>query len=159
MSTKGANVRGAPGGRRGGVITVLLANDHDLVRGALRALLDLDRELAIVGETRGSAIPRAVSLLVPDVVVVDFPTRRGSASSAISDLGRIRTGTAVVITSFERSRELAQRLFDAGAMGFVLIQRADDELATAVHAAARGGRFLSPAVDGAAPEAPRRGAA
>ncbi|HUA10795.1 MAG TPA: hypothetical protein VMA83_02180 [Solirubrobacteraceae bacterium] len=128
-------------------VRVLLANEHEFMRSALRALLLHHGDLTVVGEWRGRGVlARAVGDRGADVVVMDHPVGTGRGTSDISAVAH--AGTAVVVTSFERSRAFAQRLFDAGAIGYVLTDRADDELAMALRNAASGVRYLSPAVAG-----------
>ena len=125
----------------------MLADDHDLMRARLRALLTEDERFELIADTAdlGEAI-RQVSRARPDVLVLDMSMPSGSSAEAISALRADVPGTQIVVMKMEASAALACHSFEAGAIGYVLKDTADAELAEAVACAARGERYVSPRV-------------
>jgi two-component system response regulator NreC len=141
----------APAGAGPG-IRVLLADDHELMRRTLRALLDAEADLAVVAEADDPAsLVRGVDSARPHVLVLDLSLPREPSSQAIRQLREQLPGMQVVIVSMQESSVFAERAHAAGAIGFVLKDRADEELAKAIRRAAREERYLSPRL-----ELPRR---
>jgi two-component system response regulator NreC len=128
-------------------IRVVLADDHAIVRRNLRLLLDDEDDVAVVSEaeTIGSVV-RNVHGHAPHVLVLDLQMPGGSSVEAIRRLREQVPATEIVVLTMERSPAFAQRAIDAGAIGFVLKDRADIELPEAVRRAARGDEFVSPHV-------------
>jgi DNA-binding NarL/FixJ family response regulator len=129
------------------MIRVLLADDQVLVRGGLRALLDSEADIEIVGEAGdGAEAARLAAELVPDVVLMDIrmPEVDGlDATRAITadpDLGDVRI---VILTTFD----LDEYVFEAikvGAAGFLVKDTEPAELIRAVRTVAAGDGLLSP---------------
>lgn len=135
------------GGGKSAAIEVVLADDHALVRGALRALLEGREGIEVVGEAGDlAAAEEAVLALAPDVLVLDVNMPDGLAVNAIGGLRERAPGTRIVLLTMERDPSLARRALDAGAGGYLLKDDAHLELIEAVRAVATGGRHVSPAV-------------
>jgi two-component system response regulator NreC len=131
----------------GGTIAVVLADDHAVVRGALKALLDGQEDLEVVGEAGDIASALAVvAELAPRVLVLDVNLPDGLAVDAVPQLRAAAPDTAVVLLTMERDLTLARRALDAGAAGYLFKDSAHLELIEAVRAAAAGERHLAPAV-------------
>jgi DNA-binding NarL/FixJ family response regulator len=131
------------------MIRVLLADDQDLLRAGIRALLEVRAGIEVVGEAAdGSEALRLVELLRPDVVLMDIrmpgmdgleATRRIVADPALDGVH------VVILTTFD----LDEYVFEAirlGASGFLVKNCEPDELARGVRAAAAGDALLSPGV-------------
>jgi two-component system response regulator NreC len=132
---------------REGKVTIVLVDDHAVVRGALKALLDGQSDLEVVGEAGDIASARAaVADQQPRVLVLDVNLPDGLAVDAVSDLRRESAETEIVLLTMERDLTLARRALDAGASGYLFKDSAHLELIEAVRAAAVGERHLSPAV-------------
>jgi two-component system response regulator NreC len=130
-----------------GTIAVVLADDHAVVRGALKALLDGQEDLEVVGEAGDIASALAVvAELAPRVLVLDVNLPDGLAVDAVPQLRAEAPDTAVVLLTMERDLTLARRALDAGAAGYLFKDSAHLELIEAVRAAAAGERHLAPAV-------------
>lgn len=128
-------------------IAVVLVDDHAIVRGALRALLDGEDDLEVVGEAGDLATAREVlAERGPRVLVLDVNLPDGLAVDAVAGLREEAPGTEIVLLTMERDLTLARRALDAGARGYLLKDSAHAELIEAVRAAAAGERFLAPAV-------------
>jgi two-component system, NarL family, response regulator NreC len=131
----------------GDKITVLLVDDHAVVRGALKALLEGQEDLEVVGEAESIAAGReALAEQRPKVLVLDVNLPDGLAVDALPDLRQASPQTEVVMLTMERDLTLARQALDAGARGYLFKDSAHLELIEAVRAAARGEQHLAPAV-------------
>jgi len=125
-------------------IRVLLADDHPVVRAGVRAFLESEPDIVVVGEA--SIGCQAVALaqdLHPDVVIMDI-MMPGNGLDATRQIRATCPTTQVVIFTFHNQDIYLLDAVKAGAAGFVLKSAADTELVTAIRAVAEGGAFLSP---------------
>jgi two-component system, NarL family, response regulator NreC len=130
-----------------GKIAVVLADDHAVVRGALKALLEGQEEIEVVGEAGDIASARAVvAERGPRVLVLDVNLPDGLATDVVPQLREEAPETQIVLLTMERDLTLARRALDAGAAGYLFKDSAHLELIEAVHAAAAGEQHLAPAV-------------
>jgi two-component system, NarL family, response regulator NreC len=128
-------------------ITVVLADSHAGVRRSLRRLLDSAEEVNVVGEAIDLAsATREVLARLPRVLVLDLRLPNGSSIDTVARLRRQLPRTDVVMLTMDESPLFARDAFNAGAVGFVLKDRADSELVEAVQRAARGEEYVSPRV-------------
>lgn len=126
-------------------IRVVLADDHPLMRRSLRLLLDDAERVEVIAEASDvAALVRDVDAHQPHVLVLDLGMPEGSSSEAIRQLRERLPEMEIVVVTMEENPVFAQRAMAAGAIGFVLKDRADEELAEAIRLAARGEQFLSP---------------
>jgi len=133
-------------------IRVILADDHAVVRSALRALLEVEDGIQIVGEAED--VPSAIAdveALHPDVLLLDLSMPGGSAIEAIEQLRETHPRTRVVVLTMESSPMIARRALAAGCSGYVLKQAAERELVEAVRLVAAGGNHVPQGL-GTAPE-------
>jgi DNA-binding NarL/FixJ family response regulator len=129
-------------------IRVVVADDHELMRFALRALLSTEQQIDVIAEAEQLSLAmRNVRELKPDVLVLDLRMRDGSSIDAIGELREQAPETRVVVMTAEDNPLYAEHALAAGAFGFVLKDQADVELAPAVRAAAEGRRYVSPEID------------
>jgi two-component system response regulator NreC len=128
-------------------IRVVLADDHALMRRSLRALLEGEEDVDVVGEAGelASAV-RHVQARQPNVLVLDIRMPDGSSVETIKKLRERAPDTQVVVLSMNDSPVFGQRALTSGALGFVLKEHADSELPEAVRAAASGAEYISPRV-------------
>ncbi len=135
-------------GASAGPMTVVLAEDHALMRRSLRALLEREPDVAVLGEAEDLALAcERVRALSPDVLVLDLRLRDGSSLQAIGELREQAPRTRVVVLTAEDNPLFAEHALAAGALGFVQKEHADVELPAALRAAARGARYVSPRID------------
>jgi two-component system response regulator NreC len=128
-------------------ISVVLADDHPVVRSALKALLEGQEDLEVLDEAGDIASARAaVAARKPRVLVLDVNLPDGLGVDAVPDLREEAPETAIVLLTMERDMSLARRALDAGACGYLLKDSAHLELIKAVRAAAAGERHLGPIV-------------
>jgi two-component system response regulator NreC len=125
-------------------IGVVLADDHALVRRSLRLLLECEDDVELVAEASNlSSVVRHVHGHMPRVLILDLRLPNGSSIEAIRRLRDQVPDTEIVVMTMEESPHFAQRAIEAGAVGFVLKDKADSELLTAVRHAARGEEYVS----------------
>lgn len=130
-----------------GSITVLLVDDHVLVRRGFRRLLEDDRGIAVVGEasTGDEAVALAASL-APRVVVMDCAMPGMNGIVAMRHILAASPGIAVLILSMHAEGTLVRQALEAGASGYVLKSALDLDLATAVRRVASGVQVLDPSL-------------
>jgi two-component system, NarL family, response regulator DesR len=127
------------------VITVLLADDQHLVRGALAALLALEPDITIVGEVaRGDEVVDRVIELQPDVALLDVEMPGIDGLAAAAAITKMAPSTRILIlTTFGRPGYL-RRAMESGACGFIVKDAPADQLAEAVRRVHRGERVVDP---------------
>jgi two-component system response regulator NreC len=128
-------------------ITVVLADDHAAVRRNLKQLLDGEGDMTVVAEAAElSTVTRYVHEHRPHVLVLHLAMPGGSSLETITWLRSVVPDTEIVVLTMEPSPVFAKQALDAGAVGFVLKDRADTELPKAVRTAAAGREYISPHV-------------
>jgi two-component system invasion response regulator UvrY len=131
-------------------ISVLLVDDHAVVREGYRRLLERDDSLVVAGEAASAAeAMRLDTDLRPDVVVLDIALPGVSGIEILRRIIARRPDACVLMFSMYHDGIYASRAIDAGARGFLSKASAPDLLVEAVRAVAGGGRYLSPDVEAA----------
>ena len=125
------------------MIRVLIAEDQTLVRGALRALLDLEEDLEVVAEVgRGDAVVDAAREHRPDVALLDIEMPGGDGIEAARALSvALPACRAVILTTFGRPGFL-RRAMEVGAAGFLVKDAPVAELARGIRAVMAGERVI-----------------
>jgi len=125
-------------------ISVFLADDHGVVREGLRAYLEAESGIAVIGEADNGrdAVERIVALQ-PDVAVLDISMPEIDGIDATKQVLDLDTSTHVIILSMHASNEHVFRALQAGASGFVAKESAGKELVNAVRVVSVGHRYLS----------------
>lgn len=128
-------------------ISVLVVDDHPIVRTGLRTLLEQNDDMQIVGEAESGpeALERAVAL-EPDVVLMDISMKGGSGLEAVHAIKASVPETKVLMLTVHDNEDYLREALAAGATGYVLKQAADAELAVAIRAVFQGGIFLYPSL-------------
>lgn len=127
-----------------GKITVLLADDHRLVRLGFRRMLEDEPDIEVVGEAdNGLQAIELAEKLRPAVAVVDMSMPELDGVQAIHEIGRRAPDTRVLVLSMYGERSYIRNALKAGALGYVLKNAIDVDLVSAVKAVAEGRRFLS----------------
>ena len=126
-------------------ITVLLSDDHHVVRSGLRVLLSADGRFTVVGEAEDirSTLER-VAAERPQVLVLDLNLGGESSLEIIPQLRTEFPRTQIVVLTMQEDPAFARAALGAGALGYVLKDADDDELMGAIEAAAAGESYLNP---------------
>jgi two-component system, NarL family, response regulator LiaR len=128
-------------------VRVLLVDDHAVVRQGLRAFLQLQPDIEVVGEAGGGeAAVAAAADARPDVILMDLVMPEGDGVAAIRALAAASPGTRVLVLSSFGDDERLFAAMQAGAAGYLLKDVEPDALAAAVHEVHRGRPALHPEV-------------
>lgn len=128
-------------------ITVLLAEDHMIVREGFRRMLELDAGLQVVGEAQDGR--QAVDMsekLRPDVVLMDIAMPRLNGLEATRQILKARPGSKILILSAHNDDAYVHDAIDAGAMGFLLKQTSARDVCQAIKEVHQGHKFFSPVI-------------
>lgn len=129
---------------RSQTITVLLADDHRLVRLGFRRLLDDEDDIEVVAEAgNGMEAIELAEKLRPSVAVVDMAMPELDGLQAIYEIQRRSPGTEILVLSMYDEPRYVRNAIRAGARGYLLKNAVDVDLAEAVRAAASGKRYMS----------------
>jgi len=124
---------------------ILLADDHAVLRAGLRALLDDQPDMVVVGEAGdGETCVDVVTRLRPDIVVLDINMPRCNGLEALERIRASVPETRVVVLTMHDDPEYLRRVMTTGGSGFILKQSAADELIDALRAVMEGGVYLNP---------------
>ena len=127
------------------VLTVVLADDHVVVRSGLRLLLEAEDGLDVVGECGDVAGARElVGELRPDVLVLDLHMPGEPSLAAIPGLRELRPDTSVIVLTAQRDPSFAAEALRLGAAGYLPKEAAEGQLLEAIRVAAGGGTYLEP---------------
>ena len=128
-------------------IRVLLADDHTIVRKGLRALLEDEADIEVIGEAEdGREAIRMVQQLLPDVVLMDLSMPGLSGLEATRQIKKRFPEVKVLILTRHANEEYVFQILRAGASGYVVKKAAPTELVLAIQSVYRGDSFLSPAI-------------
>ncbi len=124
--------------------TVIIADDHAIVRDGLRLILEARDDITVVADVADGreAVQRAIELR-PDVVVMDISMPGLNGIEATRQIREQRKNTQVVILSMHATSEHIYQALHAGAIAYLLKDSVGREVGEAVLAAARGERYLS----------------
>ena len=128
-------------------LSIVLADDHTILREGLRALLTADASFEIVGEARdGREAVRCVEKLGPDLILMDLSMPRMSGMEAIREIKRRYPETKIIALTVHKTEEYLLTTLQAGSDGFVLKDATHDELIMAIKNVMGGKSYLSPGV-------------
>ena len=130
-------------------LTIVIADDHAVVREGLRMLLEAESDLQVLGEASSLNDARVLLReLTPAVLVLDLHMGRDLSIGVLSELRQASPDTAVVILTMEDDPAFVAPAWAAGAAGYVLKEASRTDLLRAIRTVAAGGRYLDPAVGG-----------
>jgi two-component system, NarL family, response regulator NreC len=128
-------------------ISIVLADDHTVVRRALRVLLEEEPGFEVVAEAEDSdGAVRYVRGHKPDVLILDLNMPGRPSLEAIPDIQEASPETKIVVLTMQKEPAFARQALQQGVLGYVLKEAADDELVQAVRSAAAGETYLQPAL-------------
>lgn len=127
------------------MITVLIADDHALVRRGLRQLLEEENDICIAADVESGA--EALSILKKthcDVILVDMTMPQKHGLELIDDLQREFPAVRILVLSMHSERQLGIRAFKAGASGYLTKNSDPGEIVKAIRRIAEGGKYITP---------------
>ena len=128
-------------------ITVLLADDHTMVRQGLRSLLAVESDIEVVGEAdNGRQALQLARKLQPHVIVMDIAMPQLNGLEATRQIIQEVPGSRVIILSSYSDDEYVEQLTDAGATGYLLKQTAANNLIKAIRETRQGNAYFSPSI-------------
>lgn len=128
-------------------IKVLLADDHTVVRQGLRVLLEVERDIVVVGEAEtGQQAVEWAKKLRPDVVVMDIAMPQLNGLEATRQIMKEAPSVKVLVLSSYGDDEYVHQLAQAGAAGYLLKQTAAADLINGIREACKGNAFFSPVI-------------
>jgi two-component system response regulator NreC len=128
-------------------VRVLLADDHTILRDGIRALLEDEPGMEVIGEAEdGRTAVRLACQLKPDVVLMDIAMPLLNGLEATRQIKHNCPQVKVLILTMHENEEYIRQVLASGAMGYILKDAAARELLDAIHAVRRGEAVLSPAI-------------
>lgn len=125
-------------------VDIVIAEDHNLVRRALRRLLEAVDEFHVVGEAAdGEEAVRLVKQNEPDVAILDLDMPKLNGIEAAQQMQHLSTPLKVIMLTMYSERDLVFQAFDAGCAAYVVKRTVSDELVDAIRQALEGRYFLS----------------
>ncbi len=126
-------------------INILLADDHAVLRAGLRALLNAEPDMSVVGEAGdGDSAIRQVKNLSPDVVVLDLSMPGMNGLDVLEHITAVYFDTKVLVLTMHTEKQYIVRVIEAGGAGYVLKSAADRDLVDAIRQVHRGKTYLYP---------------
>ena len=128
-------------------VTVLLADDHPIVRQGLRHLLEAEPNIRMVGEaSNGLEAVQLVEKFKPDVLIVDIVMPELNGLEVLKQVRERSPHTCCIVLSMQSADVYVVEALKAGASGYVLKETGPSELINAVHQVIQGERYLSPRI-------------
>ncbi len=128
-------------------IRVLLVDDHTIVRQGLRALLESQEGIEVVGEAEdGRHAFEKAEQLIPDIVVLDITMPNLNGIEATRQIKKLNSEIKVIVLTVHDSEEYVHQILQAGASGYLLKESAVSDLVSAINAVTKGDIFLSPTI-------------
>ena len=128
-------------------ITVLLAEDHEIVREGLRALLEHEDDIKVIGEAQnGRQAVKLTGKLRPDVVVMDIAMPLLNGLEATRQILEARPASKVLILSAHNDDAYIEQIVALGAAGYLIKQTSHDVLSRAIREVQKGKTFFSPSI-------------
>lgn len=126
------------------MISVLIADDHPVVRAGMRQIIDADEQTSVIAEAgSGEEVLEATTRSTFDVLLLDISMPGPSGVDLLQRLRAARCQAAILFMSMYPEDQFAVRLLKSGASGYLTKESAPDQLVAAIHKVARGGRFIS----------------
>lgn len=126
-------------------VTILLADDHPLIRRGLRTLLETESGFSVVGEAEdGLQAVQLAENLQPGILIVDLMMPNLNGLEVLKQVRHRSPKTRMIVLSMQSAEPYVVETFRSGAIGYVLKDSAPEELLTAIHQALIDVRYLSP---------------
>jgi len=129
------------------MLKILIADDHGIVRTGLRLLFERIQDMQVVGEaTDGRQAVRLAKELKPDIVILDIGMPLLNGLEAAAQIVRENERIGVIMISMHADESYILRALDSGAKGYLLKDKADDDIERAVRSVDTGRPFFSPSI-------------
>lgn len=126
------------------MITILIADDHRLMREGLKKIVQEEQDMSVVGEaSNGHEVLRLIKETSPDVLVMDIMMPGLNGFDALKELRRQKIKIPILILSMYPEERYATRVLKAGASGYITKESAPHELVKAIRKVASGGKYIS----------------
>lgn len=126
---------------------ILIADDHGVLRAGLRALLNAEADLEVVGEAADGNMALSLAQdLLPDVILLDISMPGLNGIEVIQNLMRMQQNTNVLILTVHEDEGLLQEAFRLGAKGYIVKRAVESELINAIRAVSRGDLYVHSAM-------------
>ena len=127
--------------------TIIIAEDHTILRDALRELFDMGGDYQVVGEARdGLEAIRLAGKHQPDIILLDLSMPKMDGLAAIKEIKQQSPETKILILTFQKDENFVLEAFQSGADGYCLKDATYDELCFAVRKVIEGKKFISPEI-------------
>jgi two-component system response regulator NreC len=131
-------------------ITVLLADDHAVLRGGLKALLDTQPDMKVVAEaSEGNEAVRKCGEVLPDIILMDITMPGLTGIEATKEIKKRYPSVKILVLTMHEDLSYLRQMLGAGADGFIPKKAADTELLAAIQATYHGEHFLHPSMTSA----------
>ena len=128
-------------------ISVLLADDHMMVREGIHQILELEENISVVGEVGdGIECIEAIDRLRPDVVVLDINMPKMDGISVLREIKDKKLSSKIIILTFYREIDIIQNVVDLGASGYILKEADSSLLIKAINIVTTGERYIQPSI-------------
>jgi two-component system, NarL family, response regulator NreC len=128
-------------------IRILIADDHGVMRGGLRALLEDEPGLEVVGEaSSGEEVIALTEKLRPDIVLMDIGMPGIDGIEATRTIKNAFENIQVLVLSVYEDESLLREAIKVGAAGYIIKRAAEEELISAIQAVSRGDMYIHPAI-------------
>jgi two-component system response regulator NreC len=128
-------------------VDILLADDHGVLRAGLRALLNAEPDLSVVGEAAtGDEALQLAAELQPDIVLLDLNMPGPGGIEVTRRLSEVLSETRVLVLTVHEDEGLLREAIDAGASGYIIKRAVETELINAIRAVARGEMYIHPSM-------------
>jgi len=128
-------------------IKVVVADDHTILRQGIKALLDNQEEIEVVGEAKdGREAIKAIEELSPDVILMDIAMPGLNGLEATRRIKKKFPKTKVVVLTMHTNEEYIFQILNAGADGYLVKETAFQDLISAINSVHRGEAFMSPSI-------------
>jgi two-component system, NarL family, response regulator NreC len=128
-------------------IRILIADDHGVMRAGLRALLEDEPGIEVVGEAAdGKQVLKLAKELLPDIVLLDIGMPVMDGIETTRQLKQAHSEIQVLILSLYEDEKLLREAIKVGAAGYVIKRAAEDELLAAIKSVSRGDMYIHPAI-------------
>jgi two-component system, NarL family, response regulator NreC len=128
-------------------LRILIADDHGVMRAGLRALLEDQADIEVVGEVAdGEEALQLTKELLPDIVLIDIGMPKVDGIEATRRIKSAYNQIKVLVLSVYEDQSLLKEAIKVGAAGYVIKRAAEEELIAAIHAVSRGEMYIHPAI-------------